>query len=119
MSVDDAYREGQQVMGRASRRLGKLLPGSPEDLRFRGYFGVSAEVAVQVWDMMGEHNCLPHDPKFLHFLWALAFMRLYPTNDKALSTSLGGSDPKTIRKYIWPFINSIFELDGVVVSLLL
>ena len=33
MSVDDAYREGQQVMGRASRRLGKLLPGLPEDLR--------------------------------------------------------------------------------------
>ncbi len=114
MSVDDAYHESQQVMGWASRRLGKLLPGLPKDLRFRRYFGVSAEVAVQVWDMMGEHNCLPHDPEFLNFLWALA-----PANDKALSTLLGGSDPKTIRKYIWPFINSIFKLDGVVVSLLL
>ena len=103
MPVDDAYREGQQVMGWASRRLSKLLPGLPEDLHFQGYFGVSAEVAVQVWDMMGEHNCLPHDPKFLHFLWALAFMQLYPTNDKALSTLLGGSDPKTIRKYILAF----------------
>jgi hypothetical protein len=95
-----------------------LLPGSPEDLRFRGYFGVSAEVAVEVWCMMDEHNCLPDDSKFIHFLWALAFMRLYPENDKALSTSLGGSDPKTIRKYIWPIISSIFELDSVVVSFL-
>ena len=106
-------------MGRAERRLGKLSTGSPEDLRFRGFFGVSADVAVEAWEMMRSHNFLPPDPKFLHYLWALAFMRLYPANDKALSTSLGGSDPKTIRKYIWPFINSIFELDGVVVSLLL
>jgi hypothetical protein len=43
-------------MGRANRRLGKLLPGLPEDLRFRGHFGVSAEVAVEVWEMMNEHN---------------------------------------------------------------
>jgi hypothetical protein len=53
------------------------------------------------------------------FLWALAFMRLYPANDIALSATLGGSDPKTIQKYIWPMIQSIFDLEGVVVSLLL
>ena len=74
MSVNEAYREGQKVMGRANRRLGKLLPGLPEDLHFHGYFGVSAEVAVEAWEMMDKHNCLPSVPKFLHFLWALAFM---------------------------------------------
>ncbi len=93
-----------------------MLPGLPEDLRFRGYFGMSAEVAVEAWEMMDRHNCLPPVPKFLQFLWAHAFMRTYPANDKAMSIALGGSDPKTIGKYVWPFINSIFELDGIVVS---
>ena len=30
--------------------------------------------------------------------------------------TLGGSDPKMIQKYIWPMIQSIFDLEGVVVS---
>ena len=33
-TVDEAYVTGQKVMGRANQRLGKLLSGSPEDLRF-------------------------------------------------------------------------------------
>jgi hypothetical protein len=108
VSVNDAYHEGQKVMGRANRWLGKLLPGLPEDLHFSRYFGLSVEVALEVWGMMDEHNCLPPGPKFLHFLWSLAFMKTYPTNDKALLIALGESNLKTIGKYIWPFINSIF-----------
>ena len=102
-------------MGRAERRLGKLSTGSPEDLRFRGFFGVSADVAVEAWEMMRSHNFLPPDPKFLHYLWALGFMRTYPPNDQALSRMLGGSDPKTIHKYMWSYIDLIFELDNIVV----
>ena len=45
--VEDAYCFGQIVMGRADRRRGKLVTGSPEDLRFQGFFGVSTEVAVE------------------------------------------------------------------------
>jgi len=116
ISVGDVYRFGQIVMGRAERKLGKLVTGLPEDLRFRGFFGVSAEVAVEAWKMMDEQKCLPPNPQFLHCLWALAFMQTYPPNDEALSRSLGGSDPKTIHKYIWEYIDSIFELDGVLVS---
>ncbi len=115
MSFEEAYCEGQRVMKRTGNKLGIVLPDSTEDNRFRGYFGVSAIVAVEAWEMMEELNCLPPNPQFIHFLWALAFMKLYPANDKALSSMLGGSDPETIREYIWPFINSIFELDGVVV----
>ncbi len=89
-------------MGQRSHRLGILLPGSSEDHRFHGYFGVSAEVAVEAWKMMEELDYLPSLPQFQHNLWALAFMRLYPANNIALLATLGGSDPKTIRKYIWP-----------------
>lgn len=104
-------------MGRTSHTFSTLLPGSPVDTRFHEYFGISAEVAVEAWEMMEELDCLPPlSPQFEHYLWALAFMKLYPANDKALSTMLGGADPKTIQKYIWPMIWSIFELEGVVVS---
>jgi len=34
VTVEEAYVAGQKVMGWANRRLGKLLSGSPEDLRF-------------------------------------------------------------------------------------
>ena len=46
ISVEDAYCEGQRVMGWSGNMLGTLLPGSPEDKCFHGYFGVSAEVVV-------------------------------------------------------------------------
>ena len=103
-------------MGWTSHTLGTLPPGSLEDKRFRGYFGVFAEVAVEAWEMTEELDCLSPMPQFQHYLWVLAFMRLYPANGSALSSTLGGSDPKTIRKYIWPMIQSIFDLEGVVVS---
>ena len=116
VTVANAYATGQKVMGRANLRLGKLLPGSPEDLRFRAFFGVSAQVSVTAWDMMENHSVLPPTPEFLHFLWALAFMRTYPANDTTLSSLLGGRDPKTMSKYMWPFIRSIFALNEWLVS---
>jgi hypothetical protein len=74
VTVDDAYVHGQKVMGQANQRLGKLLVSLPEDLRFCAFFGVSAEVAVEAWEMMVDHSCLPPNPEFLHYLWVLAFM---------------------------------------------
>lgn len=119
MTVYEAYVYGQKVMGRSGHTLGKLLVGSPEDLRFRAFFGVSAEVAAEAWGMMADHGCLPPKPDFRHYLWALAFMRTYPPNDTTLSALLEGKDPKTIYKNIWPFIHSLFVLNEEVASLLL
>ncbi len=103
-------------MGRTSTRLGKLLPGLPEDIRFRGSFGVSAELAKTTWELMENHGLRPSGIDFLHFLWALAFMRTYPPNDNTLSRVLGGHDPKTTSKNVWPVIRSIYALNDVVVS---
>jgi hypothetical protein len=118
ISAEDAYCEGQRLMGWTSHTVGTLLPGSPEDNCFHGYFGVSAEVAVEAWEMTEELDCLPPLPQFQHYLWVLAFMQLYPANGSALSSTLGGSDPKMTQKYTWPMIQSIFDLEGVVVSCL-
>ncbi len=61
-------------MGCTSTRLGKLLPGSPEDIRFHGLFGVSAELAKTTWELMENHGLRHSGIDFLHFLWPLAFM---------------------------------------------
>ena len=116
---EEAYMTGQKVMGQASQKLGKLLSGSPKDLCFQAFFGVSAQVAVTAWSMMEDHSVLPPNPKFVHFLWTLAFMRTYPANNTTFSRLLGGSNPKTISKYVWPFIRSLFELNETVVSVCL
>jgi hypothetical protein len=88
--VKDTFVIGQRVMGQVAQRLGKLLMGLPEDLLFHGFFGVSAEVAVEAWQMMEGHNSLPPNPEFLHYLCAFTFMKTYPAIDKALSRSSGG-----------------------------
>ncbi len=58
------------MMGCTSHALGILCPGAPKDKRFRGFFGVSMEVAVKAWVMMEEHDLLPPTPQFCHYLWA-------------------------------------------------
>ena len=115
-TVEDMYQEGMQVLGCWSHKLGILHSGSPEDICFRGIFGASAEVVARAWHMMMEHDLLPPEPVCQHYLWALAFMCTYPKNDKALSRLLGNADPKTIRKYIWMYIDSLFDLNFHVVS---
>ncbi len=67
-SIEYVYKTGQKVMDRTSTRLGKLLPGSPEDIRFCGSFGVSAEVAKTTWELMEEHGLHPPGSDFLYFL---------------------------------------------------
>ena len=95
--------------------MGNSPQAHPKTCAF-GFLCVSKDVAVEAWEMMENHNFLPPDPKFLHYLWALAFMKTYPPNDTALSMMLGGSDPKTIHKYMRLYIDSIFKLDAVAVS---
>ena len=104
-------------MGHSGHALGILSPGSPKDLHHRFFFGVSTEVAVKAWNKMEELDLLPPSAQFQHYLWALAFMRTYPPNDTTLSTLLGGKDPKTIHKYMWPYIKSLAELENFVVRI--
>ena len=46
-------------------------------------------------------------------------MQTYPPKNNTLSRVLGGHDPKTISKNIWPVIRSIYSVNDVVVSSLL
>ena len=114
-TVEDAYKEGKDIMRRGGKKLGVLTPGGPEDVRFRSFFGAGAEVILNAWHRMAELDLLPPDRLFLHYLWALLFMCIYPKNEAALCTLVGGHDPKTVRAKTWPFIYALSELSYSVV----
>ncbi len=100
-------------MGRAERRLEKLSTGSPEDLRFRVFFGVSADVAVEAWEMMENYNFLPLIPSSFIICGHLHLCECTPQTTKLSQGCWGGV---TLHKYMWLYIDSIFELDNIVVS---
>ncbi len=90
-----------------------------ETRRFRSCFGAGKEVVMQLWDLLVAHNLLPCKATIKHLLWALYFMKVYATENSTCAV-LGGSngaiDPKTMRKWVWKFIEKIAELGPVVVS---
>ena len=89
-TVEDAYLEGKTLMRRGGKELGVLTPGGPEDIRFRSFFGGSVEAILDAWHRMAALGLLPPDLLFLHYLWALMFMCLYPKNEAELCTLCGG-----------------------------
>jgi hypothetical protein len=113
--INDAYQEGKSLMQRESKVLGNLSPGGPEDTRFRSFFGAGATTILVAWHAMAEHNLLPNNLLFIHYLWALLFMCVYPKNEKAFCALVGGPDRKTVRKKTWPFIFALYELNYFVV----
>jgi hypothetical protein len=73
----------------------------------------------KVWLMLWEENLLPEGGSPKHLLRALHFLKVYPLQAPdcaAIGMSGGAIDPKTHRKWVWPFIEAISELVDVVVS---
>jgi len=115
-TVEHVYREGKELMRRGGHRLGVLTPGGPEDIRFRGFFGANVATVIDAWKRMEQHGLLPAELLFVHYLWALLFMCLYPKNEHELCALVGGYDTKTVRAKTWPFIFALYELNYYVVS---
>lgn len=113
--INDVYLLGKEMMNRAGRRLGKLSAGGPEDRRLRSFFGVGVVVLLDGWVRMKEQDLIPVGGMFFHYLWALMFMKIYST-EAAMCGHAGGVDPKTFRKWIWPFIYALSDLEYTVVS---
>ena len=90
-----------------------------EDRRFRELFGARMEIVVHIWVMMDDDGLLPEKSRPKHLLWTLYFMKVYPRQAPGCS-AVGGSggaiDPKTMRKWVWLFIERIGELADEVVS---
>lgn len=117
-SVHDVYILGKDIQNRFPDEA--FSPEATEDRRFRSFFGCGAAVALMAWQMLNAYEFLPDSSTLVHLLWALFFMKRYPTEEHACSTvggSQGAIDAKTLRKHIWPLITALSDLEPHVVSM--
>ena len=115
-TAHDFYRIGQEIQNRTGRKIRNSMS---DDRRFREFFGAGVVVVMALWNLLVETDLLPEDGQIAHLLWTLYFFKAYPTQNVACSAAggtRGAIDPKTFRKYIWPFVSAIADLEQVVVS---
>jgi hypothetical protein len=82
-----------------------------------GLFGLSMEVVVKAWNKMDELDFSPHSSQISTLpLGICIFVYVPPHQHHSLETIRGGEGPKTIHKYMWPYIKSLAELENFVVG---
>ena len=101
--------EGVKIIGHFSKSV------STKQRRWNACFGTSAPVVAQLWDWIDPLNSMPQGVKHCHLLWALYFLKTYPTEEPG-SGSVGGYDEKTWRKWVKLFVTAISYLEYRVVS---
>ena len=100
----------------AKRQKGLTRSLLEQEKDFRSDFGTSWVNVARIWDLLHfpvvrikERGKEPH-----HLLWALLYAKVY-TNE-CITKKLFGKDPKTVRKWVWIFLEEIANLSSDVVS---
>jgi len=113
--ASDFILVGKDIQNKAGRPIGSM---GTEDRNFREFFGAGPFVVAKLWTLMTDQDLIPPDGEIEHLMWTLHFLKAYPRQGAVCSTvggSLGAIDPKTFRKYMWPFIHAMANLESVLV----
>lgn len=86
-----------------------------EDRAFRALFGCGPEIVLVLWNKLVSNDLIPRNGQMKHLLWTLMYCKTY-AKWKTMR-KLTETDPKTLRKWIDLFYQSIQELSPYVVSL--
>ena len=104
---EDFILVGKDNQNKSGRSNGSSLM---EQRTFREFFGTTAVIVSKLWSFLSQRDMIPEEGTTNHIMWVLFFMRAYPKEGVTCAT-IGGSgsavDPKTLQKYIWPFIHAI------------
>jgi hypothetical protein len=104
------FQDTRDIMNRTSQKVGTA---DIKDRQFHSIFEARIEIALMVWDMLGEGSLHPDKSRPKHLLWTLYFLKVYPREGpgcSAVSGSKGAIDPETMRKWVWLFLERISEL---------
>ena len=118
-TLDEFLMMAKEVQRRSGQ---KICADVMEDCRFQDFFGVGVHVAIITWTLLIKNALLPEGATVPHLLWAMYFLFCYPKQEEGCAAAAGEKgaiDPKTWRKYIWPMIYALSDLESVVVSLLI
>ena len=110
-STDDILRKSRFIM--QDDPFKERAP-STEDRHFRALFGCCVDVVLKLWLLLVDSDLVPSGANIKHLLWTLLFLKVYPT-DSTMSR-MTQSDPKTFRKWINLFLDSICFLESKVAS---
>jgi hypothetical protein len=113
VTVKDVLGAGRDMMQRSEMKMGTI---EVEERRFRDMFGASPEVALIAWSMLSTLGLIPIGDTLTHFLWTLCFLKVYPKQGP-LSVLCGNADPKTIKKWVYLFIDALACLEPYIVSI--
>lgn len=86
-----------------------------EDATFRERIGAPVVVVHQMWHLIQKNTSYCDGQPFLHYLWALVFLRNYP-KEKTLCKLIGVRDIKTFKRAAFPFISAMAAVASFVVS---
>ncbi len=101
MDPQDTY---VSIMNYATTIIGRF-----SHRRFVGTFGTSISVASYLWYLLQDTR--PRGSSCKHMLWALMFLKTYDTEHQIHNVLQ--VDEKTMRKWVWKFIDLISNLDIV------
>lgn len=76
--------------------------------RFRTFFGISPELCAILWNRIPDKRP-GSEPK--HLLWAMMFLKNY--HKEHVSAAIVGVDEKTLRLWVWRFVELLSELNVV------
>ena len=108
-----------EALGFETMRPGKKIPSSESvrTRRFRSWFGTDEFVVSLVWKKLDETGWLLKaiSVKPVHLLWALNFLQVY-AKEEVTAALFRSIDRKTLRKWVWFFVNGVASLAKKVVS---
>jgi hypothetical protein len=99
-AAENFYCLGKEVQNRSGQ---KLCVEGTEDRRFCKYFSYSVHTAINVCDLLNQHEKLDPGTDVTKMLWAMYFLKCYPLTQEACAAAGeadGAIDPKTWKKYI-------------------
>ncbi len=89
------FCDARDIMNWVRRKVGTA---AREDQRFREHFGAPFAIVQMVWDMLEEGGLLPEKGEPKHLLWALYFLKCYPTEAPVAPSLEGRRVPSTPRQ---------------------
>lgn len=108
----DIMTIGRKMQG---KKLTKELSINTEDRDFRDIFGCGPNVALLTWRLLEEYDLIPEKGTADHFMWALLFLKGCSTEARN-KINCGGADKKTMRKWMWLFVQALADLEPYTVS---
>jgi hypothetical protein len=114
---DALFCAARGIQNRMSHCIGMA---GMEDHHLCIFFGTNMSIVSTVWDMLVANGLRPKKSRPKHLLWAIYFLKNYPKQSLGclvVSASTGAANPKTMRKWVWQFIENIADLADKVVSL--